>query len=913
MIGATLSHYKILDLLGEGGMGRVYLAEDTALQRKVALKVLPEEVAGDSKRLERFIREAKTVAQLNHPNIVTIHSVEKARPEKEEPPVHFITMELVEGKRLSDIIPTSGLPLAKFFELAIPLADAVSSAHDRGVTHRDLKPANIMVTSDGRVKVLDFGLAKTTDLPPGAEAATQLPTATLTASDKVVGTVAYMSPQQAEGKPLDHRSDIFSLGIVLSEMATGQRPFRGGSSAQIVSAILRDTPPPVTDLRAETPNHLARIIKHCLEKEPNDRFQTARDVHNELKQLREEIAAETAAEREATSRTIAPLVRPRRSWLAAAGLWALLAGSVGVVAYFLASRTPDKSSPTSIATTTPTRLAILPLANLTGDPDQGYLAKGISTLLINQLSEISEISVLSHNYVGSYDTTPEGVRRLVRDSGIDAYVEGYIQGDGDSLRVYANLTDSSDGSVLSALDFEGTVAAVFDLQNRIVQAISQELSVVVSAASLERLNRRPTASETAFRHFLEGLTLLSLGPESGDAARAESLFRRALREDPDFAHAHWGLSQALLEGFYADAGPGFLQQAEEAARVAVRLDPEFHRAHITLATICREDGRLQEAIDQLESVSSEDLRPRRLFEELAITYDELGDLTRSLENIDRALAQRSDSEVYLSLGRSYAAAGEDDKALAYFEKAVADDSEMWLNHHELGVYHLDRGDFDQAEFSLRRARELAPEEALPLRNLARLELDRFNLEAALAIYETIPAVQLDASTASNLGTAYFYYDAPGSLGKAEEYYLLAVRLRPGNFQLQANLGDLYVRQGRTGDALTQYAKALTLVEEQLEMLPNRPLLQLKQPVYLAKLGRCSEAVPHAERLDSTLARNLKNLRSIAQAFALCGSSERAIDVLTQAIPLGYPFENMKQEDEFKSLHSNPRFQALAEL
>jgi serine/threonine protein kinase len=291
MIGRRLSHYEIIELLGEGGMGRVYLAEDTELERKVALKVLPEDFAGESSRLQRFLREAKTVARLSHPNIVTIFSVEQTRLDGQDRTVHFLTMELVKGRQLSDLLRPGGLPVRQLLELAIPLADAVSAAHERGVTHRDLKPANMMVTDEGRLKVLDFGLAKITDPPPGVESASQLPTATLTAEGRILGTVSYMSPEQAEGKPLDHRSDIFSLGVVLSEMATGERPFRGSSSARIISAILNDEPRPplVTDLRPEIPYHLARIIRQCLEKDPKDRYQTVRGVHNQLRQLRKEV------------------------------------------------------------------------------------------------------------------------------------------------------------------------------------------------------------------------------------------------------------------------------------------------------------------------------------------------------------------------------------------------------------------------------------------------------------------------------------------------------------------------------------------------------------------------------------------------------------------------------------------------
>ena len=256
--GARLGAYEILAPLGAGGMGEVYRARDTRLKRDIALKVLPDSTAGAPERRARFEREAQSIAALSHPNIVTIHSVEEAHG------VLFLTMEYVEGKPVSDLIVKAGLPLTQILNLAIPLADAVSAAHQRGITHRDLKPANVMVTADGRVKVLDFGLAKLMEASPVEMGVTGLPTSPLTGEGRIVGTVAYMSPEQAEGKPCDHRSDIFSLGVMLYELATGERPFKGDTSVSVISSIIKDTPRAVTDLRPALPRELGRIIRHCL-------------------------------------------------------------------------------------------------------------------------------------------------------------------------------------------------------------------------------------------------------------------------------------------------------------------------------------------------------------------------------------------------------------------------------------------------------------------------------------------------------------------------------------------------------------------------------------------------------------------------------------------------------------------------
>ena len=292
MIGQTLGHYRILEKLGAGGMGEVYLAQDLELDRKIALKLLPQSMAENPERLKRFQREAKTLASLSHPNIVTIFSVES------EDGIQFLTMELLEGSTLTQLIPKGGMKLRDLFDISIPLADALAAAHDQGVIHRDLKPGNVMVTHRGIVKVLDFGLAKHTR-SAGLGFDPEAPTEPLTGEGRVLGTVPYMSPEQLRGRPIDHRTDIFSLGILLHQMATGERPFKGETSAEVHSSILRDVPPPVDDLNAEVPRDVARVVGLCLEKDPDQRLQSAKDVRNELSVLRQEISTGVSGSRPA--------------------------------------------------------------------------------------------------------------------------------------------------------------------------------------------------------------------------------------------------------------------------------------------------------------------------------------------------------------------------------------------------------------------------------------------------------------------------------------------------------------------------------------------------------------------------------------------------------------------------------------
>ena len=396
MIGTSLGHYRIVEMIGKGGMGEVYLADDTRLQRRVALKVLAQELAGDPDRRERFEREARAAAALNHPNIVTIHSVEEVDG------IPFLTLELIDGQTLADLIPEGGLPLDRVLTLAIPLADAVGAAHQRGITHRDLKPANVMVTSDGRVKVLDFGLAKLKeDVRLVAEAG--MPTGMLTGDGRIVGTVAYMSPEQAEGKPVDQRSDVFSLGVLLYEMATGVRPFTGDTQMSILSSIMKDSPRPVTEAKRSLPRDFSRIVMRCLSKDVEDRYQSAKDVRNDLRALKNDLTSGEVVP--ITSSGDAPAVAPIRSvsrgFLVGAAAAVLIVSAVAAVVLrsrFVAAPASAPSRPfDAISLTRLTTTGTAGLASISGDGR--YVAHvsakgGQQSLWLRQIATTSNVEIV---------------------------------------------------------------------------------------------------------------------------------------------------------------------------------------------------------------------------------------------------------------------------------------------------------------------------------------------------------------------------------------------------------------------------------------------------------------------------------------------------------------------------------------
>src|SRR5579863_91825 len=426
--GTKLGPYEIQSPLGAGGMGEVYRATDTKLGRDVALKVLPAEMAQDPERLGRFRREAKTLAQLDHPNIVTIYSVEECDG------VHFLTMQLVEGLALDRLIPVGGLALPQIIEIASALGDALAAAHEKGIVHRDLKPANVMVSNDGRVKVLDFGLAK--DIR-----ATNLSDATLTSDSRtqigvVMGTPAYMSPEQTSGRPLDHRTDIFSLGVLLHEMATGQRPFEGKSSAELVSAILRDTPPSVTDARPDLPSDLARIVRRCLEKDPRHRVQTARDVSNEFRDFARQSSRRPPA---ATAATRTAAARDSGAAPADEGFW----------------------------------VAVLPFKYGGSSVELTALAEGITDEVITGLSRFSYLRVIGRSSSSRYSGQSVDVRTAGRELNARYVMEGTLRQAGSRLRLTVQLVDAVSAAHLWAENYERAFSAetIFELQDDLVPRI----------------------------------------------------------------------------------------------------------------------------------------------------------------------------------------------------------------------------------------------------------------------------------------------------------------------------------------------------------------------------------------------------------------------------------------------------------
>ncbi len=532
-LGTRLGSYEILSRLGAGGMGEVYRARDHHLGREIALKVLPAGMSANAERLARFEREARAVASLNHANIVTLHSLE------EQDGVRFITMELVEGSSLDGVLVPGGLPPLRVIELGIALADALVAAHEKGVVHRDLKPANVMLARDGRVKVLDFGLAKLAAPDQGHEP-TQAPTlpTPLSAEGLVVGTVPYMAPEQLRGEAVDARTDVFALGVVLYELASGRRPFTGPTHAEITSAILRDAPAPLGTLRADLPAELQHIVSRCLEKQPSQRVQTARDVANELRALH---------------RALQPSESP---------------------------------SPVRPVSDRPATIAVLPLEILSGDPGQEYLADGMTEALISTLGRVRSLRVISRTSVMTYKGIRKPAPTIARELNADTIVEGTLLSVGDDLRITVQMIAARDDVLLWSQSFDRELRNVLSLQTEVARAIAAAVEARLTQSEEAQLGSQREVAPEVYR--LEMLGRHALAQRVITSLRlAVKHFEEASTLDPSYAPAFAGLAEArlLLSNYGVEAPAATHQAARDAAERAIALDPANAEAYVSLAIL----------------------------------------------------------------------------------------------------------------------------------------------------------------------------------------------------------------------------------------------------------------------------------------------------------------------------------------
>jgi eukaryotic-like serine/threonine-protein kinase len=846
-----VSHYRVLGQLGRGGMGVVYRAEDTSLRRTVALKFLPEHLANDVAVNDRLRREARLASSLNHPNICTIYEVGEDSGEV------FIAMEYVGGRPLSESIRVEGLPLETTLRYGRQLASALAHAHDRGVVHGDLKPSNIIVTPDGDAKILDFGLARRSD-PEEFDRQT-LETASAENRPGLGGTLSYMAPEQIDASPASQNTDLWSLGVVLYEMAAGSRPFHGDNLYLLCNSILRD---PQRPLPSKVPAGLASIISRCLEKEPARRYQRAGEVRAALEAL-------TPSQEDVIP---VPLTAPRRVlYIPLAAAILLLLAVLGV--YKFRDRIAIVGSARAVPH--PVLLGVLPPAP-GGDSSQSAFNDGLAGTLNSRLSELSArhaFAVIPMSEIVSKNVkTPDAAREQF---GVNLVLALNVQRSADNIRVNYSLVDTRSHQQVRGGTVTAAAADPFALQDRVFESVALAMELPLAPADKQAPSYQGTTQPAAYDYYVQGRGYLQdyVAPEKVESA--VTLFQRALEKDPNYAAATASLGEAYWRRYRLSHDQAWAKAAISTCEKAATQDSRLAAAHACLGQAYMAQGEYEKAADQYRH---------------ALVLEPTSD------------------DAYGGLASAYERLGKPADAEQAFKQAIALRPGYWATYNWLGLFYMDHARYEEAVGQFSQVVSLAPDSFTGYCNLGAVRVMQGNYAEAIPLLEKSLSIRASADASSNLAAAYFqmhrYADSAVQFEKA-------VQLDPKNYLFWGNLGDAYYwSPGRRREAADAYGRAISLGEEKLHLNSHDALLLSSLGMYHAMRGEKRAAL---ENLDASLRLQRKSpdfLLNAGIVYQQLGDTKRALDSLERAISLGISPELIRDTPNFDALRDNPRYVSL---
>jgi eukaryotic-like serine/threonine-protein kinase len=855
--------YEVLGVLGQGGMGAVYKARDRELDRLIALKVIRPELATDPAILQRFKQELILARNITHKNVVRIFDLGEADG------IRFISMEYVDGDDLRTLLRREGKFSPKeTISVIEQVCRALDSAHAEGVIHRDLKPQNIMRDKNGRIVVMDFGLARS------------LGEAGMTQTGAIVGTIEYMSPEQALGSQLDQRSDIFSVGLIFYELLTGKAPYEADTAIASLMKRTREDARSATDADASVPRSLSAIVSRCLEREPANRYHSVVEL---LQQLTTWEANPTITP-EALSKMIAhPIIRPARILLDLPGKsWMWIAGVVVVIALaiFAGRELVNRSGTASNAVEGIPSLkqgqyvAILPL-KLVGDQKAlGYVADGIQEALSAKLFQLKEVHVASTDAVEREAAKDQPLPKLARALGVNLVLQGMVQGNSDRFRVTLSLDDPATGQRRWSQDFEGAPGDVLTLEDQIYGNVSKALSLKLTDEEQARVGSHPTENAKAYDLYLQGRNTLRNGHGPDAYKQSIGLFDQAIDKDPNFALAYTGLADASVRMWGETKESIWAQKATLAAQQAERLSSNLPEVHLSLGAVYSNTGKNAQAISELK---------------------------KALE-----LAPNSD-EAYRNLGEAYSRSGQTSDAIAAYQKAISANPYNWLNHVAIGKAYFELGDSAKALPEFQKVTEIAPDNPIGFMDMGSLYFRDGKWTESIPQFQKALALAPDADTYSNLGTAYFWLK---NFDQSTKMYEKAVEMRPTDEVLFGNLGDSYRWSGHSDQATAAYGKAISLAFQELQVNPRSASSMSDLGLLYAKRGEAANAIQYTNQARAIKPDDVQLMYSEAQVKTLIGKPEEALKALKQALEKGYPAQEAWNDPELQKLQTLPQYTQL---
>jgi serine/threonine-protein kinase len=856
--GSRLGVYSILDPLGAGGMGEVYRALDTRLGREVAIKGLPEEFSRDAGRLARFEREARMLAALNHPSVAAIYGLEEADGTK------FIVMELVLGETISEILSRGALPLSESLRIARQIAEALEAAHERGIIHRDLKPANIKVTPEGRVKVLDLGLAKAFDTKETSSDsdASLSPTLVLegTQPGVILGTAEFMSPEQARGKPVDKRTDIWAFGCVVYELLTGRRAFTGETVADVLVAIVTSEPD-WEALPTGTPPRIRDLLGRCLQKDPNRRLRDVGDARIEFEEALLEIGRPL-------SRPIAAAAPPA---LAPRGRRALLLTVSALLALALAwaavrQRRQALPSPPVL----PNSLAVLPFRNLSTEAEGQLIGEGLVATVSARLVGVPGLQVVTPTAVVEASDKDSAIYPIARRLGANLILRGTFQRQRDRIRITYSVMNMATGTPMTAGTLDGTASDLFLLQDRLAENISQALKLPGRAPR----TRRPAGLEGAGEQerYVQAIGHLQRYDRPSSIDEAARLLERLARDNPSSAIVQAALGRAYLARFNLTRDGKWIGPAYAACDRARQLDPASPEVGVTLGELSLRTGKALDAVTAYR----------------------------------RALAaQPNNFDAMLGLARAYEANGNVDRSEETYKRAIQLQPAYFGGYSKLGGFYFTYGRWGAAADMFRKVTQLTPDNAHAFANLGACYSQLGQFDRALEAFQKSVALEPSDFAYSNVGTAQYYL---GRYPDSAIAFEKALALSPSHYLIWSNLGDaLRLIPGRQAKAEEAYEKGIALARTELATNPEDSQVHSYLALCLAKTGRAAEAIDHLRKSLGPGPDQPELLFNAAIVANRAGTPAEALGYLARAVRSGFSPAIIRNEPELANLRKRDDF------